>query len=335
MDAGLEIFVKDNFGQDKVDLLYESFELFELADIEGVNNRFYEIIMEESNTDVGETARLFEDHAYQTLTDLLRNHGIILVDEASLMMVNQFVDGILNLQYYMGVEDVLRVMESDFDTSEKLVNALMFVTPMEESRALTNIEMVDPSLIDKIEDMFNAKSLDENPDEIKEAIVAKCVNKYRNVYRFLKEADTVAFRLVKANVFIGGEFEEYLPFIAHTFDDMPLQQLGIELFSLMAITKDGVDNPAKCFSAHADQLFGDISHISNINNQINKLVVEFESYIQARRLITKPVDSLIQQTDDELDRYYYPNGKPEQAPSGRSIRVMELEQNRKLEVKPQ
>lgn len=287
MDAGLEIYVKDNYNNEKADLLFESFELFELCSIEGAANGFYEILMQEGNKDYMDTTHDFEQLAYSMLFNVLKDHGIFLNEEAPLMIVNQFVDGIINIQYYLGVTDVMRVLESDFDSEEKLVQILSFVTPMETERALQYIESVDMSLISNINDIFSIKETTELQDMVDEAIVAKCVNKYRNVNRFLKEADTVANRLVKANVFIGSTFEEYLPFIAHKFDDMKVEQLGVELFSLLSITKDGVDNPQQCFSEHADRLFGDLTEISNITNQINKLAVQYESYIQTRRLIIK------------------------------------------------
>lgn len=285
MDAGLEIYIKENYNNVKADLLFESFELFELSSIQGAANDFYAILMQEGNRDSIDTNHDFEQLAYNMLIGILKDHGIFLNEDTPLMVVNQFVDGIINIQYYLGITDVMRVLESDSDTEEKLVEIISFVTPMETQRALQYIESVDMSLIVKINDIFSAKENTEQQDLAQEATVAKCVNKFRNVTRFLKEADTVASRLVKANIFIGGEFEEYLPYIVHKFDDMKVEQLGAELFSLLSITKDGVDNPQQCFSEHADSLFGDLTEISNITNQINKLVVQFESYIQTRRLI--------------------------------------------------
>lgn len=287
MDAGLEIYIKENYNNEKSDLLFESFELFELCSIEGAANGFYEILMQEGNKDYIDTNHDFEHLAYTMLISVLKDHGIFLNEEAPLMVVNQFVDGIINIQYYLGVTDVMRTLESDLDTEEKLVEILSFVTPMEPQRALQYIESIDMSLISNINDIFSIKENTELQDLVEQATVAKCVNKYRNVNRFLKEIDTVTNRLVKANVFVGGSLEEYLPFIAHKFDDMKVEQLGIELFSLLSITKDGVDNPQQCFSEHADQLFGDLTEISNITNQINKLAAQYESYIQTRRLIIK------------------------------------------------
>lgn len=288
MDTGLEFFIKSSYTPDKADLLLETLGLLDLAAVTGYANKFYEIMMEQGNVDASETASAFESHAYNTLCVVLKEHGIELNEGAGLMELNQFTDGILNLPYYTGIEDVLRFTECDFTSEEKLVNILMLVTPMEESRALMSIEKINPGIIGKISDIFNLKQEINSEELIQKEISNKCTRKFRDVVRYLKFNGTLAQKLVDAGVYIGAELEEYLPYISHKLDDITYpEQLGAEIFALLAMTKDGVDNPQECFSKHADHLFGSITTISFLSNQLNYHAVKFEQYLQSRRLLIK------------------------------------------------
>jgi hypothetical protein len=279
MDSGIKVFIQNSYTNDKADLLIEIFDLLEDAQVEDYEILFLGIIMEYDNKDPNDVTSEFEQLALAFLMKITQEHGITVSEEIPLYVLSKLCDGILGIQYYLGVDDILTATGSTKPAEEKFCQILEFVNGLDEQISITYVEEVDPSLIVNIEKMFAEKDYIDIDTLEDDARNYRIIRKLRELTKFLNSENYIATRLIMAGVLVGAKFEEYITYIDHKLDDMDNVQIAKELILLLSMSRDGYESISQTYSSQSSKLFTELEKTTKIFSLINGMLVEFERYV--------------------------------------------------------
>lgn len=287
MDSEIRSYIKESFSENKADLLIESFQLLEDADQDDYTNAFNALLMDEGNIDRGDLSMQFESMVYQSVNQIIKLHNVILNEDTPLSMVNQVCRGLLDIEYYLGIDDIVRTIESDLDLEEKFSQIISFTTGIDSEYILPYLEEVNPSLIDRIEELFISKqALDQTELEVDE-LQFKILSNVKNITRFLQSEDFIAIKLINADVVVGIEFNEYLKYITHELETLTNGAIAKELFVLLSISKQDNESILSIYSKYSNFLFHDLDKVTKVYSLISKIIQEFDRYMLQRMAFTK------------------------------------------------
>jgi hypothetical protein len=282
MNKTIEQFIKESFIEDKSDVLLECFEIFDLSNLNNHENEFMSLLMEYDNLDRITVLSDFESLAVTNLCFILINYGIKVAEETPLSMLNHICRGMADLEYYTGVEDVLKTIETDMDSEEKLSQILEYVTGIDEQLILTYLETVNPSMVDKINDLFSDRVNDLPEDFAKQSADHKLISTLRDMARFLGQDNIIGFNLIKAGVLVNASFSNYIRYFEHHLDDMSVQEAAKELLVLLTMSSEGYSNVLKTYSEHSTILFHDLDKISKVFSELSRQIMLFDRYMIQR-----------------------------------------------------
>lgn len=290
MDAGIKLFIKSYYHEDKADLLLESLQIFEDLEVQEYVNDINDLIAQESNIDRSELPSKIEQIILTLLNKFVLLHGIKLQENTPIDVINQLCIGLNSIEYYLDIDSVIRTLESDIDNEEKLSQLLSFTTLLDENITLVYLEEVSSSLLDKISISFNNKVF-ESLDILEfKSLENSVMLKVKSIERFLSSdlsSDLIGVKLVKAGILVGASFDEYKKYIFPTIEEMTVEQAARELFLLLSISKDGNKSPLEVYSKNSELLFHNIDKITKVYSQLSKLILEFDRY-ELQRSYLKP-----------------------------------------------
>lgn len=282
MKMPVEQFIKDSFVDSKADLLLEAFQIFLEAQLESYQDDFNDLLMQEGNLDRMDLTSRFEQMVMDILFAMIKDHGVTLDNDTPLWMVNQVCSGLIAIQYYLDTEQILRVIESDSDSEEKLAQIIAFVNNIDDQAILPYLHDVNPSLLDKIEELFSARVFESPADLEKEAKMFKLLRRVKDILRFLGSSEFRGAQLLQVGVLAGNEFAQYMRYFQYDIDTRPIEDAAKELFVVLAMSSDGSVNPLEVYAAQSDFLFHDLDKITRVRSQLSKLILEFDRYMLAR-----------------------------------------------------
>lgn len=283
MDAGIELFVKESFIEDKADTFRESFEVFERSNvIAGYNDEFNAILMEEGDLDRPELLSSFEDLVISNLAYILLLHGIKVADETPISLMNHICKGLTDVEFYLDGVEILRIIESDLDTEEKVSQILQCVTGVDDQLILNHLFKVNPTLIDRIAEVF-----EKNVFETKEALEQRAkehsvLNDITNITRFLTSDNLIGVNLIKAGVRVNAEFLQYIRYFEQHLDELKPGEIARELFVLITMSCDGNKNVLMTYSKNSNILFHELDKVSKVYSELNSLISSFDRYMLQR-----------------------------------------------------
>ena len=282
MDAGIELFIKESFIEDKSDTFRESFEVFSRANLEDHENEFNALLMEESSLDRVYVLNAFEELISTNLSFILATYGVKVADETPISLMNQICKGLTDVEYYLDSTEMLRITESDLDTEEKLSRILQAVTGIDDQLILFHLFKVTPSLIDRVEEVFEKNSFESQEDLIERADQHLVLKNLQNISRFLSNDNFIGLNLIKAGVHVNSGFLQYLRYFERHLDDLKPPELAKELFILLTMSSDCNKNILMAYSKHSNILFHELDKISKVYSELSNLISLYDRYMLQR-----------------------------------------------------
>lgn len=285
MQQEIEDFIRSSYEHSKADLMLQSFELFEEAQLEDYEGDFLEILMEEGSIDATELPDQFFGVMLSTLLLIVKAHGVKLQAETPHWIVNEIVRGLMAIEYYLDPVEMIRVTEGDSDNEEQLAEMLYLVTGTESGVLVQYIEDMNTSLLKRVVELFTARVI-EDPDKLAEDAAAyKLVARVKDISRFMADRNLLAMQLIERGVLAGANFDEYLHYIHHLLDDSVPDVVAKELFAIFSLSRDGSANMLDLYREKSEIIFHDADRIFQVKSRLIKLQTDFDKYMLERKHI--------------------------------------------------
>ena len=159
MDTEIIEFMRTSFSPEMAESYEKSFELFSKFNVEDYILPFNEIYMLVDEFDLTYIQQQFNDQLVVTLNDVLHQHGIFMNDEATIALLNEVLDGILNIENYEDHEMILTILDNEVSDEEKIADIFSLVTQTESETLLTGLDRVNPGMLRTISTLFNGRQM--------------------------------------------------------------------------------------------------------------------------------------------------------------------------------
>lgn len=279
MRPDLAIFVNENYSLEKQGLFNKAFSVFEDYSIEDFDTPFIDLISEFDSRDYLDIIDNFESLIRNLLINTIKEQGVTVVEECSLETLTEIAGGLFDIQYYDNKEDILRCIEVESDSEEKLANILTMVTLISVDSLLMNLESVDDNIFNLIVQTCSYSDSDENQAEELTKSDKDIVLKLKQYQAFTNDPDLIAFKIIRKGfrVKLGYDFyNRYLKSMVTDFSD--LEKVAKEYFGVLLMAKESYLNPINHFRKISQSINDDITMITKLDIQISKVFNDFDKF---------------------------------------------------------
>lgn len=272
MQQEIEIYIRSTYSEEKIDLLIDCFQVLENYDLEDYSVGFIDILMETGSKDQYQTQIEFETLMKNNLLNILHVQGVQINDEADLPTIKEIASSLLLVQNYEDKQTALSLVESDFDSEERLCELLQLVSTYSVDRLMVAIESVDEGVFMKLREVYTEEIDEVIEQEDKQDIISRL----KLMKTYIQYDEAIAFKLITKSVNVGMQFDFYFSYLKNKIEDMDVTVAAKELATMFTMSRDTYKSPIEEFSKKSGSIFTDIDKISRVNVCLVKIFSDFE-----------------------------------------------------------
>lgn len=234
---------------------------------------FDELLMIDEETDEGGTLESIVNLTKSLQHDILKQHAVVLNQDATLDMLTLFINGILDITNYEDMKAVFDTATLDGLPEEVFAELMALVTGKTVDELMFEMISVDRSLLNRIKEMAT-------PQEMPELDDADLVEKQKRIdifVRFVGLAGTKELDVVKMittdGASIGMPFAVYAGVLGRNLEAMSPTKAARELLGMALISSDGLQNPRSIIQENIDHYISNIDNITKIDVEIDNLLL--------------------------------------------------------------
>ena len=275
-DNEIDIFIRDNYSPEKQHVLLNSFLVIEKYAIEDYSNSFIDILSAFNDNNYEETILNFELLIKNILVDILKEHGFVLSDEASLEEVSIIAEAIIDIQNYDDKESINRFLETDLDDIEKISEILALVSHVSATNIAISINDINPSIFELLKQITTEEAIQDQTDpELTKNVISE-IKQFKN---FVSSDELIGFKLLKNDFKVLSNFDFYNRYLKNYVTDFTnIETVSREFYLVFLMSRESYNNPLNFYRKISDSLNLDIQVITRLNIALNNLHNEFQIY---------------------------------------------------------
>lgn len=278
MRPELEFFVLEHYAPERVETMKRGFQCLESYSVEEYDNKYIEVMMTYENRERSDNAVVFSQHLIDDLLDILNQHDIQVDSEAKFEDIVEVIEALFNIQDYDDKDSIIRMLETDFNTSEeKLANLFTLVSLKSVDYFVQILESVSPDIFDKLMEIY---SNNYQPDDLScpEDTRKKIAEELKLLKQYIQYDKAVGFKIIAGNGEVGLPFSYYIQYALKEIEYLEFDDIAKELAVLLYMSEDTFQNPISSYSERSQLLFDDINKITRINHVLISLISGFEKW---------------------------------------------------------
>lgn len=274
MDDIIRLFIETYYTEEIKRELYKSLSLFSLYEHNEARSGLEAIVTQHgliSNEDLVDTFRM---EIITQLDYVLKEHTIVVTEEATISHRNEILSGLFLLQDMEDYTGVIRMLESMETDETMLVTILSDVCAIDETELMTIIGDFSPRMLLILKEYIYEKEESKaqpNPER------SDILENYKSFLHVCGKG-TPGEALLKGNMLLGSNFAAYHSFVSEDLivdsDDLT----AANILSIIYLTENGWKNPLVHYRFYSEQLIKDLPRISRIDGIIMKLTHAVSEY---------------------------------------------------------
>lgn len=279
MRPELTIFITENYSLEKQGLFNRAFSVFEDYSLDDYDVPFIELITQFDSRDYLETIDSFESLIKNTLLSVISEQGVELNEDVTLEIIVEVAAGLFDIQYYEDKESIIRTIEVDFDSEEKLANLLVLVTNINLQQLIGSFESVNENIFNLILTTCDSSDSQEADPVENTKSDQEVVSKLRMFREYTKLNDLIAFRILEKGFRIKLSYDFYNRYLKSMITDFKdLDRVAKEYLAVLFMAKESYLNPINHFRKISSSISDDITLITKLDVQITKVFNDFDKY---------------------------------------------------------
>ncbi len=188
-----------------------------------------------------------------------------------------------SLEVYQGLLDYLR---SDASDDDKLIEAIRATSILTEIQIMDSISEYDPKILTHLTQLLENRETNQNlePIEGDTTLQVQLISRLHCFSDAIEDYTMLGNALIESGFMIGKPLMSYLPFVKDLWSQFSSDTIAKQIFSLILITEEGLDNPLLVFRRYSSTFTSDPSLILKLDTELSNL----NSFFQ-RKLIEKGV----------------------------------------------
>lgn len=267
----LRDYITEKATPEMLALLEMSFATFERIELQDYERQYEEILMTAEDEAFAEQDPLTRiiNLTLELQNKILRDHAIVLTNEATLEFHDQVISALLDLQQREMTDELLTTLSMDGSSEELFAELLGLFLPLAPDEILLNLQSVDAFAITRIR-----AYIERAMGSVEEVIQDNAP--YIEALRKLELAGVKPTKLLFVqNVMpLGIPFVHYIDWIGHGLEQLTIEKAAHELLGMALASSDGVHNPRGVIKDNIDRYVSNIDSITKIDIVIGDLLLK-------------------------------------------------------------
>lgn len=272
----LRTYLIDATSTDVFDAVDQAHSAFERIGLENYELAFEELLMTDDTVDAGQTVDFVTGLTKEFQAKVLQEHGVQLVEDTNMPMYTTIINGLLDIQDYENVHDIVRACESCAEPIEALAEVLSLVTAKTAEELMLSMEFVSAALIKRLIEQTNERTTKQDDDEEERTFRQARIAEFQKFAQFVGSDTFLAYDILRKGVDVGFPFMIYANFIKRDFERLEPQDAAINLVAMAIVSSDGYNTIQAKISDHIEEFIANPDVITRVTVAVTDLLVRFQ-----------------------------------------------------------
>jgi hypothetical protein len=247
-------------------------ELFDKIGLDTYERDFEELLMTademDSHAAVDNVVQLTRAIQFK----LLREHGVLINEDAVISRLNVYIDAILRIPDYDNPAAMFSILSLEHDPIEIAAEMFALVSGKTPEDLLPDMEAVDAQLFQLIVERIDTQEASDTEEvhAFKQARIAA----YKHYLETCQITRLKLAHLLEHGMAVGHPVLVYLNLIGRDFDEMEAEPVAIELVAMCLISSDANENPRDAISKYLEYFISDLDKITKVTLIVNNLLLK-------------------------------------------------------------
>ena len=286
----LRDYLVDATSPENVDSIEKAHDAFDRIGLQDYNPGFEQLLMINDESDEGDTLGGIINLTKQLAHDILKQHSIIVSDEATVTALTDFINAIVELQQASDhIPEILKICAQQHDPEELFSELVALVETHEAEHYLVDLEYVSDALIQRIAELARAQEFGtNNEDEAEHAFREERISRFNRFMHFLTDPELSVAKIAHMGIDAGYPYVVYANMIGREFEEMDAETAAKNMVGMALYSGDGFGNPQGVIKSEMDNLVADVNKVTQIDIAVSDLIVRFQAY-ESKAVVANPV----------------------------------------------
>lgn len=281
MDPIVTYYIEHTFSPEQMEDILSAFALLNTFVLPHFEQKYNDLLYNSENMSSSDVQDTFHSLVRKDVDDILKRHGIITFNYATLSQVIEIATSLAIIQNLENIEPVMITLESMEDDTTKLFRILSDFTTMDEVGLYAVIESIDPRMLDAIKTL--CLSMESETTEVKNNAVHIELLKVLAEFTKNNKYTPMGIELVKTGFLPGYRFTNYLDTLKGSQVEKTYEEIAADVYSLLIISSDGIAAPVVIFKKYVEKMFDSYSVASEIERYLVTFIKNFQEFTEAYR----------------------------------------------------
>ena len=279
MNVSIKDYIKNNYIEEMQEVIEKAISLLDRLNIFTYEVYILNLLNDLENQDSEFTSSNIVSYLEGFIINLEKEFGFTLSEQITLEQRVDFVRSYVDLEDYIDHEAVIRILETDNDTVEKLSEAVALISETSKDGLISFIDSVDEtSLMTLLRLHIGETTTEELTEETKTPMASDSqVLNVKAYISFLKTHNLTldCATLIRDGYEIGLPWAVYWDKVGSTISTLDRAALCRELVGLCLFSKEYWSNPQLSLDHLSEQLLDNLHDVTETNTVIRSLLSSF------------------------------------------------------------
>ena len=282
LDFQLSEYIFSTFTPELSEDIHTAFELMYGFELPEPETDFINLI----TTDTYDVQDNFISTLHTKLDYLLKEHHILLNDDATLTLKVQVLAGCFAVMFLEDYSFIINLLESDITEVEKFSAIIAEYSLLTEEDIMNNVAEIKPIFLKALSEFAYNKEAELNTDE---ETLSKEIIENTKLLKEIVGFETVGYLLLKDKVLTGLELESYIGFIddVENIPNSTVDILTAHILSLILLTKDSLNGVLLTYRKSSHLLVKDTRLVTAVDVKLIELISKLTDYKRVKKEMVK------------------------------------------------
>lgn len=290
MDLLTSKYFEANFNPEVVNLFSRTFNAFDDFNLPDYEIGYANVLGMEDNISPEDMKDAIVGLTYDNIKTIFEAHSFQLNSEATFSERVEILEGLYKLQGLSDYTTVMAELGTSETEDEKFAEVLSQVTTLSTETILSILGQVEPIFIETLQSFVEEKekALGHKLTSSVE-LQRKIVDNLKTFKAFmdseLKQKTAIGFTVVDSNVILGQPLESYMPFVKDGLVSGDLDQLTLDIYSVILLTDEGYNDPLVTYRKYSHLLLDDAMSIARVDSLLLNLISKYHTYLDSKAVV--------------------------------------------------
>lgn len=251
--------------------LEQSQELFERIELPEFESGYEELLATDGEVEHGATLPAIVELTRELQQKILVDHGIRLTNEATVAVLNQVIEGVLDLPDYEDTDAMVQLCNMEVPAQEVFAELMALVTTLSTEEVLVYVDSVDQALIDAIRQ--HARTFSNEVINAAAEGYSVHVERLTQFCELIGTRDLSVLDGVKMGLRLGLPFVTYADMVGRELETMSVDKASYELVAMALASSDGTNNPKTVIKDNLEHYISSIDMITKIDVKVTDILL--------------------------------------------------------------